>query len=444
MMHSADRRTSSVTRDDCLALDRADPLAHARARFVLPDGVNYLDGNSLGARPKGVAERVAHTIEAGMGHRPDPLVERGRLVRGAGTHRRETRAAARRRAASGHRHRHDLGQPVQAARRRRAHAAGSQDHPRRARQFSLRQPHRRERRAHDGAERRASCRPSEIAAAIDDGHRRGRAVPRQLSHRRDPGHGGDHGGRACQGRADRLGPRAFERRGRTAARSRPRRFRGRLRLQVPQRRARRAVACLCGGAAPRGARSAAHRLVRACGAVCVRRRLRARRRHPRDAVLDAADALDGRRSRPRSMPSTAFAMARRATQGPRARRPDDRACRRAPRAARRRHRLAARRRAARQPCLAHAPGRLSHHAGADRARRDRRFPQPRRDALRLRAALCALRRYFRCGRGAGGHSENRSVEDGSGAEGRSCHVRPGLRLPPSGLRMPATIQGDSP
>ncbi len=52
-----------LTRDDCLALDRADPLAHARARFVLPAGVNYLDGNSLGALPKGVAERVAQTIE---------------------------------------------------------------------------------------------------------------------------------------------------------------------------------------------------------------------------------------------------------------------------------------------------------------------------------------------------------------------------------------------
>ena len=57
----------SLARASCLALDLADPLAHARSRFVLPDGVNYLDGNSLGARPKGVAERVAHTIEAEWG-----------------------------------------------------------------------------------------------------------------------------------------------------------------------------------------------------------------------------------------------------------------------------------------------------------------------------------------------------------------------------------------
>ena len=51
------------TRDACLKRDRADPLSAARERFVLPDGVNYLDGNSLGAVPKGVAARVARTIE---------------------------------------------------------------------------------------------------------------------------------------------------------------------------------------------------------------------------------------------------------------------------------------------------------------------------------------------------------------------------------------------
>ena len=49
-------------RDHCLALDLADPLAHARTRFALPNGVNYLDGNSLGALPQGVAACVARTI----------------------------------------------------------------------------------------------------------------------------------------------------------------------------------------------------------------------------------------------------------------------------------------------------------------------------------------------------------------------------------------------
>lgn len=36
------------------ARDAADPLRHMRDRFVLPKGVTYLDGNSLGAAPKNV------------------------------------------------------------------------------------------------------------------------------------------------------------------------------------------------------------------------------------------------------------------------------------------------------------------------------------------------------------------------------------------------------
>ncbi len=56
-----------TTREDCARLDAADPLRHARHRFVLPDGVNYLDGNSLGAVPKGVAERIAQVIKEEWG-----------------------------------------------------------------------------------------------------------------------------------------------------------------------------------------------------------------------------------------------------------------------------------------------------------------------------------------------------------------------------------------
>jgi kynureninase len=40
-----------ITRNDCLARDALDPMAPLRALFDLPDGVIYLDGNSLGARP---------------------------------------------------------------------------------------------------------------------------------------------------------------------------------------------------------------------------------------------------------------------------------------------------------------------------------------------------------------------------------------------------------
>jgi len=44
------------------ALDAADPLRGFRERFVLPEGVTYLDGNSLGALPRGTAGRVAEVI----------------------------------------------------------------------------------------------------------------------------------------------------------------------------------------------------------------------------------------------------------------------------------------------------------------------------------------------------------------------------------------------
>jgi kynureninase len=52
-----------LTRADFEALDAQDPLAHCRDRFELPPGVIYLDGNSLGAMPKGVAPRMTQAIE---------------------------------------------------------------------------------------------------------------------------------------------------------------------------------------------------------------------------------------------------------------------------------------------------------------------------------------------------------------------------------------------
>ena len=51
-----------LTRADCLARDALDPLAGLRTRFDLPEGVIYLDGNSLGARPRAALGRAQDVV----------------------------------------------------------------------------------------------------------------------------------------------------------------------------------------------------------------------------------------------------------------------------------------------------------------------------------------------------------------------------------------------
>jgi len=52
----------TLTRADCLARDGTDPLASLRQRFDLPAGVIYLDGNSLGARPRTALARAQDVV----------------------------------------------------------------------------------------------------------------------------------------------------------------------------------------------------------------------------------------------------------------------------------------------------------------------------------------------------------------------------------------------
>ncbi len=59
--------TRHITREDALSLDAEDALAPCRERFALPPGVNYLDGNSLGALPKTVAPRLQRAVEQEWG-----------------------------------------------------------------------------------------------------------------------------------------------------------------------------------------------------------------------------------------------------------------------------------------------------------------------------------------------------------------------------------------
>jgi len=50
-----------------VARDLADPIAHLRDQFLLPHGVIYLDGNSLGALPRATSRRIARVIEEEWG-----------------------------------------------------------------------------------------------------------------------------------------------------------------------------------------------------------------------------------------------------------------------------------------------------------------------------------------------------------------------------------------
>ena len=128
-----------------------------------------------------------------MGRAADPRLERARLDRRAAADRREDRAADRREAARGDRRRFDLGEPVQAARRRRRAGARTGAHdplrePAISTPISISPP------------APPSCSGSTLEVAPRDGDRGGDrrrhqpapAHPRPLQERRALRHGGAH------------------------------------------------------------------------------------------------------------------------------------------------------------------------------------------------------------------------------------------------------------
>jgi len=61
-MSAACATGGATTRAACAALDAADPLAPLRDRFDLPEGIIYLDGNSLGPRPRAASARARDVV----------------------------------------------------------------------------------------------------------------------------------------------------------------------------------------------------------------------------------------------------------------------------------------------------------------------------------------------------------------------------------------------
>lgn len=58
---------TAMTRQDCITLDQQDNLGPLREQFALPEGMIYLDGNSLGAQPKAALQRAQEVIQQEWG-----------------------------------------------------------------------------------------------------------------------------------------------------------------------------------------------------------------------------------------------------------------------------------------------------------------------------------------------------------------------------------------
>ena len=56
-----------MDRETCLSFDQQDPLSSVRNHFAIPDGIVYLDGNSLGALPAETPSRIEQVVRQEWG-----------------------------------------------------------------------------------------------------------------------------------------------------------------------------------------------------------------------------------------------------------------------------------------------------------------------------------------------------------------------------------------
>src|SRR5690606_35181366 len=63
----AESALMALTHAEAVAADKADPLRPLRNRFHLPEGLIYLDGNSLGALPLATIERQQDAVRREWG-----------------------------------------------------------------------------------------------------------------------------------------------------------------------------------------------------------------------------------------------------------------------------------------------------------------------------------------------------------------------------------------